>query len=55
MPTELGEWYFKERHKGGLHESVFRSYAVVQKLRELIEAKTPHAVLLEILNDLTGR
>lgn len=37
---------------GAVHESIFRSYHIVQKVRELLEAKTPHGVILEIVTDL---
>ncbi len=36
----------------GMHESLFRSYHIVQKVKELVDAKTPHAVILEIIRDL---
>lgn len=36
----------------GIHESCLRSHGIVKKLIELIEKQTPHAVLLEIIDDL---
>ena len=36
----------------GWHESILRSYQIVQKVKELLEAQTPTAVILEIIADL---
>ena len=35
---------------GGYHESLLRSYQIVQKLRELLELNTPAPVILEMLD-----
>lgn len=35
-----------------VHESVFRSYQVLDKVCELLAAKVPHEVIREIIQDL---
>lgn len=40
------------RRTGGIHESVLRSYHIVAKVVELLERKTDHETILEIINDL---
>jgi hypothetical protein len=37
---------------GGVHESVFRSWAIVEKVRLLLMAKAPPDTILEIIDDL---
>lgn len=37
-----------------VHESVLRSFQVVQKIKELLDKNTPAPVLLEIIDDLMG-
>ncbi len=56
MPTIVHKyWADKAFGDGaeGIHESTLQSWNVVQKIRELIEQKTPHAVLIEVIDDLT--
>lgn len=36
----------------GWHESVLRSYHIVQKIKELLQRNTPADVILEIIEDL---
>ena len=35
-----------------VHESVFRSYHILEKVKELIEQKTPAYVMIELINDM---
>jgi hypothetical protein len=35
-----------------VHESIFRSYHCVQKVRELLREETPPSVILEIIDDI---
>jgi len=36
----------------GAHESLLRSYHIVQKVQELLVQETPPAIILEIIEDL---
>lgn len=36
----------------GYHESILRSYAIVEKVRELLVADTPPSVVLELLDEM---
>ena len=36
----------------GWHESLLRSYQIVQKVRELLEKKTPTEVILELIDTM---
>lgn len=38
-----------------IHESTLRSFHIVNKVQELLEANTPAPVLLQIIEDLKGR
>ncbi len=38
--------------KGRFHENMFRSYALVQKVKALLIENTPPAVVLEIIEDV---
>ena len=49
MPTVLKP---EEMVAGGCHESVLRSYNIVVKIKELLTADCPPAILLEIIEDL---
>lgn len=40
--------------QGGVHESVMRSFHILGKVCELLQKKTPHDVILEIIDDLKG-
>jgi hypothetical protein len=35
-----------------IHESVFRSYQTVEKVIELLQARCPHEIILEIIEDI---
>jgi len=35
-----------------VHESCFKSYHIVEKIKNLCEQKVPHNVILEIIEDL---
>jgi hypothetical protein len=37
---------------GRTHESVFRSYHIVEKVKDLLRENTPAATILEIIEDL---
>lgn len=41
-------------NSGRVHESVLRSYQIVQKVKELLGQGVPPEVLLEIIGDLEG-
>jgi hypothetical protein len=36
----------------GWHESLLRSYHIVQKVKDMLELGTPPEVVLEIINDM---
>lgn len=40
---------------GGTHESVFRAYHIVEKLRDLLKRNVPADVLLELLDEMEGK
>ncbi len=37
---------------GGLHESVFRSWQIVAKVKELLEQNTPAPLILELIETM---
>lgn len=39
---------------GGIHESVLRSWTILEKVKELLRRNTPADVILEIVEDLQG-
>jgi hypothetical protein len=48
LPTVLGTGPNGNR----VHESIFRNYHCVQKVRELLRKETPPSVILEIIDDI---
>lgn len=39
-------------NSGRCHESIFRSYQILEKVKELLRLGTPGEVVLEIINDI---
>lgn len=57
MPTiltnsELNKW--KDGGSTGVHESLLRSFHIVEKVKELLEKQVAPQVILEIIEDLKG-
>lgn len=54
MPKRMWVSKLREVMEGttGLHESLFRSYHLLQKVKELLRAGVPAELLLEIIEDL---
>ena len=43
---------YTDTEHGKCHESLLRSYGIVEKVIELLEKETPHKVIIEIITDL---
>ena len=52
MPTSLSREYVLKSPAVGWHESLLRSYHVVQKVRELLQKGTPNEVTLELIETM---
>jgi hypothetical protein len=48
FPSTLGTGKSGSRY----HESLFRSYQILEKTKELLECNTPSSVVLEIIYDI---
>lgn len=49
MPTTI------ELPNQKIHESVLRSYNIMQKVVDLLRLKTPHEVIIELIEEMTSR
>jgi len=54
IPAERMREFLAERCSG-VHQSVLRGYHVAAKVRELLEANTPPAVVLQIMDVMEDR
>jgi len=48
FPTTLGTG----PNGGRFHESIFRSYQILEKVKDLLEKETPPSVVLEIIREV---
>jgi hypothetical protein len=56
MPVTLSELVSCGNYENlKIHESVFRSYAILYKVKELLLKKVPHDVIIEIIDDLEDK
>ena len=37
---------------GGIHESCYRAWGILMKVKQLLQKEVPHAVILEVICDL---